>query len=132
MEMAETIAVLLSWAVHLSSYPAPAEPPSVVYAPHSFFVENACRGKECKVLGWYDNKGVVYIDERLRDEDTSFTRSLLVHEFVHYLQDLSGKYDAGSCDDQIIREREAYAIQRAYVAEAYGEAAFLRFQLLPC
>ena len=128
----DTVAVLLSWAVHLSSYPPPADLPGVAYAPHGFFVEYACRGEDCKVLGWYNDRGVVYIDERLRDRDTVFTRSLMVHEFVHYLQDLSGKYDPGSCDHQIIREREAYAVQREYVAQAYGQAAFIRFQSLPC
>lgn len=103
----------------------PVHPPRVQFAPQSFFVEHACGGRRCDALGWYDDKGVVYLDDRLRDRDDVFVRSLMVHEFVHYLQHLSGKFGS-RCPEQIVREREAYAIQRSYVAEAHGEVAFLR------
>jgi hypothetical protein len=122
--MTATIAVLLSWAVTLSGYPEPSEPPGLAYKPHRFFVQQACGGDDCEAVGWYNDQGVVYLDDRLRGEDSVFIRSLIVHEFVHYLQHLSGKYDSHSCADQIEREREAYAIQRIYVAEAHGEPQF--------
>lgn len=124
MDLTATIAALLSWAVTLSGYPEPAQLPVLEYKPHSFFVEEACGGQECKAIGWYNDAGVVYLDARLRDKDDGFVRSLMVHEFVHYLQHLSGKFDSHSCSDQIQREREAYAIQRIYVAQAHGEAQF--------
>ncbi|MGH8503594.1 MAG: hypothetical protein ACREVE_14195 [Gammaproteobacteria bacterium] len=124
MDMTATIAVLLSWAVTLSGYPEPGEPPALAYKPHRFFVQQACGGDDCEAVGWYNDQGVVYLDDRLRGEDSVFIRSLIVHEFVHYLQHLSGKYDSHSCADQIEREREAYAIQRIYVAEAHGEPQF--------
>ena len=51
--MNELFAVLLSWAVTLSGFPAPAHEPEVVTVPHAFFVQNACGGNECRVYGWY-------------------------------------------------------------------------------
>jgi hypothetical protein len=48
----DLLAVLLSWAVTLSGYPAPSQPPEVVKVPHAFFVECLWR-QECKVYGWY-------------------------------------------------------------------------------
>lgn len=128
----EVIAALLSWAVMLSGYPAPVRPPTIEYAPHAYFVRQACGGRECGAIGWYDNHGTIYIDRRLEDQDTAFTRGLMVHEIVHYLQDLSGRYDPTSCADHHRREREAYAVQREFIARAYGQAAFLRMRLWEC
>lgn len=122
---AATVGILLGWAVHLSDYPRPPQPPAVEFRPQAFFVEHACGGRRCRALGWYNDQGIIYLDERLRDNDTVFARSLMVHELIHYLQHLSGRFD-GECKDQIERENEAYAIQRSYVAEAHGQAAFIR------
>jgi hypothetical protein len=124
MDMTEMIAVLLSWAVTLSGYAEPDKPPELEYKTHAFFIDRACGGQACKAVGWYNDAGVVYLDQRLRGKDDVFIRSLIVHEFVHYLQHLSGKFDSHSCADQIQREREAYAIQRTYVAEAHGQPQF--------
>ena len=60
------------------------------------------------------------------------TRSMLVHEMVHYLQDLSGRYDNSSCDDHARREREAYAIQREYGIKASGSVLYIRMIIPPC
>ena len=38
-----------------------------------------------------------------------------MHELVHYLQDISGKFDYKSCEDYVFKEREAYSIQRQYL-----------------
>ncbi len=125
MNLTETVAILLSWAVHLSGYPAPEHPPRLEFVPRSFFVERVCHGRECDALGWYNDTGIIYLDARLETHDNVLVRSVMVHEFVHYLQHLSGDY-GNTCADQIAREREAYAIQRSYVAEAHGEFAFIR------
>lgn len=128
----KTIALLLGWAVQLSSYPMPDTPPAVEYRPSSFFIEQVCQSEKCRILGWYNHAGIVYIDDRLRGREDKFVNSLLVHEFVHYLQDKSRKFNNSDCSDHVRREREAYAIQREYVARAYGEAAFIRMVLPPC
>ena len=107
--MNETFIILFSWTIHLSGYPV-AMMPDVQFKPHSFFVENACLGRECKVEGWYNDKYIVYIDEKHSDLN-GFSSSLVVHEFTHYLQHLNGMTD--SCE----RERQAYNVQNEYIRE---------------
>lgn len=132
MTSEQTIVLLLGWAVRLSGYAMPAAPPEVEYRPHSFFVEEVCRSERCRTLAWYNHNGTVYIDDRLRERADKFSHSLLVHELVHYLQDKSGKFHNTDCVDHVKREREAYAIQREYVARAYGQVAYIRMVLPPC
>ena len=107
--MKELLIILLSWASYLSGYPA-SELPEVQFKDHQFFVQYACGGRECKIVGWYADGGVVYIDTLYSDLSDGFAASLVVHEFVHYLQDPS--------DDPCSREREAYHVQNRYLAEA--------------
>ena len=132
METAQLLKILLSWAVTLSSYSAPDQPPTVVYKPESYFHEHACGGRPCSILAWYDNNGAIFMDKRLQQQTDVMTRSMLVHEMVHYLQDLSGRYDNSSCEDHARREREAYAIQREYGIRASGSVLFIRKVIPPC
>ena len=118
MELDAILAILLSWTSHLSGYPMPSEPPEIRFEQHAFFVENVCAGKECNVVGWYNDADIVYIDERYRDIEGGFASSLVVHEFTHYLQHKSGAFDSLSCEDSIAREREAYHVQNRYNIEA--------------
>ena len=110
--MAEMM-VLLSWAVFLSGYPTPSVLPIIQYESHEFFVENACNGRECKVLGLYQDDGIIYIDE-LHKDDTS----LIVHELTHFLQDK----DMEPC----AREREAYHIQQLYIIQALASVRMVQ------
>ena len=72
------------------------------------------------------------MDDRLSQQTDVMTRSMLVHEIVHYLQDLSGKFDNANCEDHARREREAYAIQREYGIRASGSVLFIRMVIPPC
>lgn len=88
---AKLLAVLLSWTVNLSSYPHPEVVPELSYKPHQFFVDAACAGNEkCKAVAWYNNKNTIFLDDRIKGNTDANTRSVVVHELVHYLQDLSG------------------------------------------
>ncbi len=116
----DEMTALLNWAAHLSGYNTNGINPQLQFRPHRFFVDNACGGNaKCKVVGWYNDQNVVYIDDRLAAVDSMFERSLVVHEFVHYLQHISGKFDSVTCEDFVQREREAYATQREFIM-AYG------------
>ena len=118
--MAEIYAVLMSWAVTLSGYPAPMDAPEISTVPHSVLVAKACHGKECKVIGWFPPGNRIYLDERLRPDDSLYASSIVVHEMVHYLQQQSGRYGgAFSCEKAIAMEHEAYAIQQEYLVR-YG------------
>lgn len=118
MEPDAILAILLSWASHLSGYPMPAHPPEVRYENHGFFVEEVCGGHDCNVVGWYNDADIVYIDQQYRSMEGGFATSLMVHEFTHYLQHKSGNFHSHSCEDSLLREREAYYVQNRYVTEA--------------
>jgi hypothetical protein len=129
----ELFSALLSWAVVLSGYPTPEELPRVARVSHAFFVGNACGGRECKVWGWYAGGDVLYIDSRLNPASDLLASSVIVHEMTHYLQAKAGKLehrasaalaDSGTatfvnCELTIELEREAYAVQQAYLVR-YG------------
>lgn len=104
----------------------------VRYVPSSFFAEHACAGRsDCRVLGWYDDRHVVYVAEKLRSLDSLFARSLLVHEFVHYLQHVSGRFATHDCERFVEREREAYAVQQSFFV-AYGAVPQIRPRHYAC
>jgi len=128
--MSDLYATLLSWAVTLSGFPAPAEPPVVIAMPHAFFVQQACHGKECKVLGWYAGGRNVYIDVTMDPQNSLFASSIVVHEMVHYLQGVERGDDQlkqgvafevePTCEQSVHWEHQAYAVQREYILR-YGD-----------
>jgi len=121
LETAELIAVLLSWASSLSGYPYPDSRPQVEYREQEFFQQHACAEvKNCRVAAWYDNDGTIFLDTRLADLEDPMIRSVVVHELVHYLQDLSGEFGTGDCREQVQREQHAYAVQRTYLNRIAG------------
>lgn len=127
------LTILLSWASHLTSYTYPGVPPDYEFKNHDFFAEQVCQGgKRCNVVAWYNDEGVIYIDKRLDDWEDPLTRSVIVHELVHYLQDLSGKFESGDCEDQLKREREAYSVQRTYINRIAGRFAATYPVFTPC
>jgi hypothetical protein len=131
--MDELFSALLSWAVVLSGYPAPDELPRIARVSHAFFVDNACGGRECQVWGWYAGGNELYIDSRLNPADDLLASSVIVHEMTHYLQAKAGKLEQRAaaalgdnakttfvnCELTIELEREAYAVQQAYLVR-YG------------
>ncbi len=123
---------LLNWAAYLSGYKTNGDNPKLQFKPHQFFVDNACYGNDkCRVVGWYNDQGIVYIDKKLDALNSRFERSLVVHEFVHYLQHISGKFKTGTCEEFIQREREAYTAQRDFIM-AYGSMPSMSFYQHSC
>lgn len=119
--MNELFTVLLSWAVVLSGYPTPAISPEVVFVSHQELTNMACNGSECKVVGFHPpGSKRVYIDNRLDPVESTFAASIIVHEFVHYLQQSGGKFALQyNCDDALEMEREAYYVQSRFL-EIHG------------
>lgn len=114
--MEQIYAVLFSWAVTLSGYPN-AEPPKIEYMPKAFFVKEACGGnKGCRVVGWYKGGNVIYVWDRLNIDGSQVAASIIVHEYVHYLQDQNGK-PHHTCKEIIELEREAYGVQKEYLLQ---------------
>lgn len=113
--MNELLVVLLSWAVTLSGYPIPAEPPNLVMVPHEFFVQNACGGHECRVYGWYSKGKNIYIDDRMNPSENTIHASIVIHEMVHYLQGVAHNDETQPCEKVVEMEREAYGVQREFI-----------------
>ena len=133
MDKTQLLTILLSWASHLSSYTYPEIPPEFEFKPHEYFIEHACRGNaRCSVGAWYNDAGVIFIDDRLQDWTDPVIRSVIVHELVHYLQDISGRFQKHDCKEQVAREREAYAIQRKYINQIAGRFSATYPVYAPC
>jgi hypothetical protein len=124
VETTELIAILLSWASSLAGYPYPDSRPAVEFRDRAFFEQRACvDARNCRAVAWYDNAGTIYLDTRLAELEDPIVRSVVVHELVHYLQDLNGEFRDHSCADQVRREQQAYAVQRTYLNRIAGQFA---------
>ena len=121
--MDSLIVILMSWAVTLSGYNIPSTLPKVYQVPHEFFVQHACGGNECKVRGWYAGGGKVYIDNRMDPQNNLNDASIVVHEFVHYLQYETYEFpNPIPCEIAVQMEKQAYGVQQAFFT-AYGSYA---------
>jgi hypothetical protein len=123
LELHELLPVVFRTIHKLSRYAPPAEYPELIYLSTPELNRLACKGT-CSVLGHYAGGRQIYLDDRLQPLKNLFDRSVLLHEAVHYLQGLEGSHyvdpadtadDAQKCRLWYQREREAYAIQEAYL-----------------
>jgi hypothetical protein len=116
--MEELYLVLFSWAVTLSGYHTDSMP-VVELKSKSFFVKNACMNNEnCKVVGWYPATGgnTVYVKDTLDILNNQIAASIVVHEFVHFLQ-FKNKVIDKTCKQAISLEYEAYGVQKEYLLQ---------------
>ena len=73
------------------------------------------RGAGSGLAGQTLGEGII-LDESLHPETNMFDRSILLHELVHYIQDMSGYYgNADACNRWFHRELNAYEIQNRYL-----------------
>lgn len=114
--MPEVVTALVFWLLQFTSYPRPETLPTVTRLPHAELEQMAC-GRPCPVLGLYAGGEVIYLDDSLDPEHDRWARSVLLHELVHYVQKVNGRYDdMDPCDAYNFREREAYGVQNRYLA----------------
>ncbi|MBI2311442.1 MAG: hypothetical protein HYU77_02950 [Betaproteobacteria bacterium] len=117
--MSEIYSVLLTWAVALSGYQPPALPLEVVTVSSSALEQKACHATPCQTLAWYPEAGGtrVFLDDRLSPDANVADASIVVREFVRYLQWSAGKRDhAGDCESGLKLDREAYVVQQKFLA----------------
>jgi hypothetical protein len=99
----------------LSNHKTPKEPPHVFRVPHAELEAIVC-GANCAIKAWYRPGEGIFLDESLKPETNMFDRSILLHEMVHYFQDMSGYYGrVEGCDRWFHRELNAYEIQNRYL-----------------
>ena len=115
MPMDDLLPELLNAIDHLSKYTVPDEVPLVHRVPHEKIEQLTC-GKKCAALAVYRSGEGIYLDEALEPETNIFARSVLLHELVHYVQDVSNELSgAKPCERWYRREQEAYAIQKNFL-----------------
>jgi hypothetical protein len=115
MTDAELLPALLTALDQLSKYRRPSVLPPLHRLPHAELQQRIC-GKPCPALAMYRPGEGIYLDDRLRPETSIFDRSVLLHELVHYVQDLNNEHaDMRDCSRWYYREQEAYAIQKNFL-----------------
>lgn len=121
------IASLLAWLNFNVGYQPPAEPPVIALVPHAVLEQMACKDG-CPILGLYPDAGVIYMDEALALETNACAQSILLHELVHYIQDVNNRFaDADPILRWQIREVEARNIQNLYLAQHGRHFLFGRY-----
>jgi len=69
---------------------------------------------DCQVIAIYDrNQESIVVAESYVDKGPEFLQYVLVHELVHHIQKISGKYDDYQCIAQ--SEEEAYNVSNQYI-----------------
>jgi len=133
----EILIHLMSWAMALTGYECPDTMPQIVYADHNHFVEVVCDGVDterdsCGVRAYYNDEddARIYLNTKyyeINGEWSPEERGIILHEMVHYLQDMSGKWDGylewnddKLCVERQFRQREAYETQDIYMKRVYG------------
>lgn len=112
---AQLMPALFSALDQLSKYPRTTQVPPIYRVSHERLEEMACTSK-CGVLATYRPGEGIFLDESLKPETNLFDRSVLLHELVHYLQDINHEYaDMKDCRRWYFREVEAYAIQKMFL-----------------
>lgn len=112
---AELMPALVSALYQISKYHRLVATPEVIRVSHERIEAIVCNAK-CAALAAYRPGAGIYLDERLKPETNLFDRSVLLHELVHYVQDMSDEHgDMRPCERWYQREQEAYAIQKIFL-----------------
>src|SRR5690348_16221846 len=99
----------------ISRHRPPKQPPVIHRVSHAELEAYVCE-TNCAIKAWYKPGEGIFLDDTLLPETNVFDRSILLHEMVHYFQDMSGYYrDANPCDRWLQRELDAYEVQNRYL-----------------
>jgi hypothetical protein len=120
MELATTkalIAGLLAWIHLVTGYQVPERHPVIAFMPQPHLQEIACAGP-CPIAGFYRDDGVIYLDARLALQTNVCAQSILLHQLVHYVQDLDKRFaDQAPLTRWQLRELKAHNVQRIFLAQ---------------
>jgi hypothetical protein len=114
--MPELVDSLLDTIARMSNYRKPDFTPRVSKVARAEIERTVCSGP-CPVKAYHLPEAGIFIDDSLIPETDLVHRSILLHELVHFLQDVNGE-GAGldECGRWLQREREAYWLQNQYLA----------------
>lgn len=118
--MQELINSLMVWVVTSTGYEQPVDLPAVEAVTHQQLIQTLCDDQFCTAVAYYDsNLQIIYYDERMQLAEDLNAKGFIVHEMVHYLQDINGELAPGemSCEQRIEKERRAYRVQQHFLQE---------------
>ena len=109
-------------AIHdIGGYPVPEEMPEIHQLAPAELQQKFCKGP-CGVKAFYAPDEGVFIDASLDLERDVHAQSILLHELVHHVQAVSGRFDSvrNECIRSNNAEREAYRIQNLYLISIHS------------
>jgi len=113
--MPQLVDSLLNTINAMSDYAKPSSTPPVTKVSRAEIERTICNGP-CPVKAWHMPGEGIFMDDRLSPETDLVHRSILLHELVHYLQEINGEgASMDECDRWLYREREAYRLQNQYL-----------------
>ncbi len=128
--------VALAWAVTVSGLKAPEDKcPTLERKSQAWLSQAACGSNKCpQILGWYPGTqgNIVYIDERLRPDESTYHYSIIIHELVHWLQGVNGLLGETTCEEYIKIERFAYNAQREFLYRYGMPASTIQLPVIVC
>ena len=100
---------------HLSRYWASKRLPTISVVSQNELNQVICK-KPCAVRAAYIPGRGVLLADTLDPVNEALDRSILVHELVHFLQEVNNRYsELTPCKRWFQREHEAYAVQNQYL-----------------
>ncbi len=101
----------------LTGYQTSKQMPNVEIVPQEYLEEKYCKGEACGLNGIYGGGDTIYISDVLSPRDNQIHASIVLHEFVHFLQQDRDKYDIPklNCPKFMALEKEAYLVQFRYL-----------------
>ena len=128
----ELVESLLGLIPALTQYHHPDSQPPVTRVTRAQIEDTMCGGAACAMRAWYLPEHGIYLEDNLHPETDLFDRSVLLHELVHYLQELHGEgAELDACNRWYQREVQAYALQNRYLALA-GSQLRVTHPAYPC
>lgn len=127
----DLVAELFAAIKLLSGYPIPEQLPEIHVVSPAEIQRMLCKG-DCGIKAFYLPGKGIYLSNAVGPLDDAFGRSVLLHELVHHVQHVTGRFDgvADTCDRWFSKEREAYQVQNAYL-QREGERRRFALDSLP-
>ena len=115
-DLAPVVRQLFQAIESLSDYRAGEALPPVYQLPQYRIEEKVC-DEPCDVRAAYLPREGIFLSGNLDPLRDPLDRAVLLHELVHYLQQGHSKFiGVAPCERERTKEREAFAIQNAYLA----------------
>lgn len=123
----ELVAELFLAIKLIAGYPAPAVAPQIHLLGSAEIRQALCRGPCGDIKAFYLPDRGVFVNAALDFDHDVTARSVLLHELVHHVQDLSGRFEkiVSQCDRWYSKELEAYEVQNEYLRQHHETRRYI-------